>query len=117
MSQYRIAVATADGKKVDQHFGSASGITIYIVDDGRYEVEKTLSFDGGGICSGDHGDVYEKLEAVADCRYIIAAKIGGKVQRYFESRRQKYFEMPDSDTDYVVGKIARYKAGAIIRKG
>nr|WP_265335185.1 NifB/NifX family molybdenum-iron cluster-binding protein [Ruminococcus albus] len=40
MSQYRIAVATADGHKVDQHFGSASRFDIYRIEDNVSAKEK-----------------------------------------------------------------------------
>lgn len=109
MSQYRIAIATADGHKVDQHFGSASRFDIYRIEDNISAKEKTVSFGEQDGCSGDHRGAEARLELVEECQYVIAARIGSRIQRYFETQKKKYFEMPGSDTDYVIEKIVEYR--------
>ena len=108
MDNYRIAVATADVSKVDQHFGSASRIVIYRTDGKTCVVEKEYSFDGGGKCTGDHADALARIEAVSQCRYIIAARVGSRIQKYFEANKQKYFEMPGHDTEFIIEKMTKY---------
>ena len=110
MSQYRIAVATADGVKVDQHFGSASRFDIYRIDDGIPVIEKTVDFGSSEGCSGDHSGAEERLAIVEECQYVIAARIGSKIQRYFEIQKKKYFEMSGYDTQYVISKITEYRS-------
>ena len=74
---YKIAVATADGRTVDTHFGHADDFTILeVADDGSFhEVERRDAFaacDGG--CSNDAME--QAAENLADCEYVLAAKIG-----------------------------------------
>lgn len=42
---YKIAVASSDGKKIDETFGSAKGFTIYEVADGEYSRLEERSLD------------------------------------------------------------------------
>ena len=104
----QIAVATSDGKIIDQHFGSASKIVIYDTD--LQSIARTVEFSGTAQCSCGNGNenIEARLEAVYDCKYIIASRIGSRLQRFFEHQNQKFFEMPDCNVDYVVNKIVQY---------
>lgn len=75
-----IAVASKDGKEINQHFGHAERFLIYEVSDGsvRMVAEKTVerycNFDPerplrGHILSGI-------AEALAGCRAVVAAQMG-----------------------------------------
>lgn len=104
----QIAVATSDGKTVNQHFGSASKIIIYDTD--SQSTVKTADFGGQAECSCGNGNesIESRLAVVSDCKYIIASRIGSRLQRFFEYQKQKYFEMPDCNVDFVVNKIIQY---------
>lgn len=73
-----IAVATKTGQQIDMHFGHADDFAIYAVCDGvvtfleKREVEH--------YCQGGHGDEDKReviLRALADCRALFVARIGG----------------------------------------
>ncbi len=83
-----IAVATKDGKEIDQHFGHAERFLIYDVDGNaaklvdEKKVERYCSFDV------DHplrGNLLRKIaEALAGCRALLCAQIGQAPQMEME---------------------------------
>ena len=83
--KYKIAIATTDGERVNAHFGSAPQIIIYQAENEQWTIEQIISFDNGNEgCTGQHEAAEERLYAVEECQYIIAARIGSKMQKYFE---------------------------------
>ena len=115
--KYKIAIATTDGERVNAHFGSAPQIIIYQAENEQWTIEQIISFDNGnGGCTGQHEAAEERLYAVEECRYIIAARIGSKMQKYFEYQKQKYFEMPNADVTMILTKILKYQAKLNLRK-
>lgn len=123
---YKIAVATSDSQNVDLHFGAAESLKIYAVEglDFQFLEERkavgngqAVSNDcssgcgnGGGSgcgngCSGGGGA--DSVELVADCRAVVAAKIGKNVLRQLELRAISAFDvtMPISDA---LTKIVAY---------
>ena len=75
-----IAVASKDGKEIDQHFGHAERFLIFDVEENaaklvdEKKVERYCSFDA------DHplrGNLLRKIaEALAGCRALLCAQIG-----------------------------------------
>ncbi|BDG10847.1 nitrogenase cofactor biosynthesis protein NifB [Anaeromyxobacter paludicola] len=73
----RVAVATRDGARVDQHFGHATAFRVYELAAGgaRLVAEREVSH----YCRGGEGDedvLPATLRALADCRAVLVAKVG-----------------------------------------
>ena len=123
---YKIAVASSDGKTVNQHLGNASVLKIYTAEgldfqfseDRKVELEKSegkaecqsgcssgCSSGNGSGCSG--GGNPQSVEIVADCRAVVAAKIGKNARRQLELRAISAFdiEIPVEET---LSKITSY---------
>ncbi len=118
---YKIAVATSDGVNVDLHFGAAEYIEIYEVqDDKSFSLlekrnvtvneessaqpascdEKNAGCSSGGCgngngsgngCGGGSGSA--KVEAVADVRAVVAARIGFNVTKQLEKKAIASFDV------------------------
>ena len=100
---YRVALASTDNKHVDQHFGRAESFLIVDVDDkGNYEeIEQRFV---NPVCEGGHHND-EKLkrgaDALRDCNFVLAAKIGGGALGELESRGIAAFEIPGEVPDSI----------------
>ena len=123
---YKIAVASSDGKTVNQHFGSASFLKIYAVEgldyqfleDRRVESEESegkadcqsgcssgCSGGNGSGCSG--GGNPQSVEVVADCRAVVAAKIGKNAHRLLELKAISVFDI-EIPVEEALTKITSY---------
>ncbi|WP_024834619.1 NifB/NifX family molybdenum-iron cluster-binding protein [Ruminiclostridium josui] len=86
---YKIAVASSDGKVVNQHFGHCRQFLIFETDDtGKWEfIEKR---DTSPACnSGEHSEVsmQQVVKLLEDCKAVVAAQIGlGAVQALMLSK-------------------------------
>lgn len=80
---YKIAVASSDGKVVNQHFGHCRQFLIFETEDeGRWKfIEKR---DTCPACSsGEHSEVsmQQVVTMLSDCKAVVAAQIGlGAIQ-------------------------------------
>ena len=75
-----IAVASMDGKEINQHFGHAERFLIYDMADGEArlveerKVERYCSFDPDHPLRGDL--LKEIAEALGGCRAVVTAQMG-----------------------------------------
>lgn len=94
----KIAVASTDGKVVNQHFGKADVFYIIEVeteDREQFElkeVRRVNAFCEGGEHDDDRLD--EAIEQIADCGYVLVSRIGYRAANAVESRGIKVFELP-----------------------
>ena len=106
---YRVALASTDNRDVDQHFGRAESFLIVDVDEnGDYEeIEQRFVIP---VCEGGHHNA-EKLkrgvDGVADCNFVLVAKIGGGAMGELEDRGIAAFEMP-GPVDAAIKKLDGY---------
>lgn len=83
-----IAVASKDGREINQHFGHAERFLIYDVGDGdarlvdEKKVERYCSFDPQHPLRGHV--LKEIAEALAGCRAVVSAQIGEHPQGELE---------------------------------
>ena len=74
----RVAIATADGMSVHQHFGEAAQFLIWEVEGSSarlVEARRTPSPPNGGN-GHDPGRLMRAVELLADCQAVVAARIG-----------------------------------------
>ncbi len=91
MKEFKIALASKDGERVDSHFGHAVIYRIVKVDTEKrnWEIERVqeLNFPGEETtgdtrCWGhDETKVTYIAEALKDCKYLVISKIGPHPQR------------------------------------
>lgn len=96
--KYRVAVASTDGKVVNQHFGRAEEFYIIEVDlagpDTLRCIEKRKV---NVVCEGgDHDDkrLEEAISGIDDCGYVIVSRIGNRAEQKAESHGIRVFELP-----------------------
>lgn len=132
------AVATTDGKNIDQHFGHAKSLKVYQVEeDGTFQLQEERLIprvhapeepagnheeNSGCGCGGRRGggcgcgrlrtmDVSfldPVVNTFADCRYILASRVGPVIDKAFGKRQITTFSI-DLPVQEALGKIAVYE--------
>ncbi len=75
---YKIAIASSDGKFVNQHFGMAQQFLIFEIDDeGEYKFIELRKNDPACDVEGHTEDAMTRsVKLISDCKAIIASQIG-----------------------------------------
>ncbi|AKL98071.1 NifB/NifX family molybdenum-iron cluster-binding protein [Endomicrobium proavitum] len=79
MSKIRIALATSDGKIIDQHFGKCQKFTIvdYDSDSKKYEVADIREAERMCSPTGHTQQGLEKtIKLLSDSKYVVVSRIG-----------------------------------------
>lgn len=110
-SSWRAAIASIDGKVVNEHFGRAREFLIVdIKSDGSYEFVEKRSVTP--LCSGgDHTEqaLLSIISILQDCTAILVSRIGIAAERALKIHNIAVFEYSDY-IDEAIGKIAGYFA-------
>lgn len=106
---YRVAVASSDGKYINQHFGHARQFLIFELapgEDFRFlELRETSPPCNGGE---HHDDKLKRaVEAVADCQYLLVSQIGPGAAQLAQSKGVKPFVYPEF-IDIALEKLQKY---------
>ena len=119
---YKIAVASSDGKNVDLHLGSspflkvytAEGLSFQFLEDRKVDVSSEAAGGcQGGCCSGGNGGGCsgggnpQSVEIVADCRAVVAAKVGKNARRLLELKAISVFDI-EIPVEEALSKITSY---------
>lgn len=78
----RIAVASTDGKNVNEHFGKAESFFIFEITEDSYEMLEERAVDPLSV--GDMHHAFDKLkftqiaDQLNDCQKVFVVKIGNK---------------------------------------
>lgn len=106
---WRIAVASRDGKVINEHFGRAR--EFYIIDiapEGTYTfIEKRCV---SPLCmSGEHSQeaMESSVSSLRDCAAVLVSRIGTAAKRSLELNRIAVFEQSDFIED-ALSKLAKY---------
>lgn len=94
---YKIAIASTDGKVINQHFGRTN--VFYIVkDDGlKQTFHYVESRKVNPLCQGqEHDDkqLYALADTLKDCDYILVSQIGYGARCVLEEKQIGVFELP-----------------------
>jgi predicted Fe-Mo cluster-binding NifX family protein len=83
---YKVAISSTDGKVVNQHFGHTEKFLIIRVDEKKqYRFLEDRSVEAPCSAGGHDESALEKaVLAVADCRYVLCAQIGGGAEHVLE---------------------------------
>ena len=110
---WRVAVTSADGLLINQHFGHAEWFFVYDIEaDGNVTpVEKR---DVTPWCRKDnHGDREEGTSGIAndiiDCQAVLTARIGGPARKKLELSGLSVFEEQAERTAMKIQKPQRHR--------
>ncbi|MDP4176847.1 MAG: NifB/NifX family molybdenum-iron cluster-binding protein [Bacillota bacterium] len=74
---YNIAVASSDGKVVNQHFGRATKFLVFEIQDGKSQLNKII--ETSPFCNHgghDQNDLLSAIEALKGSRAVVVSQIG-----------------------------------------
>jgi len=106
---YKIAVASTDGKVVNQHFGKADHFYIIEVDDEnnykQIELRKLPPVCQGG--DHDDGAIQRSVKSLSDCQYVLVSRIGQRAENELEGQGISVYIIPDMIDD-ALNKLISY---------
>jgi len=79
----RVAFATDDRERVNQHFGATTGFVIYMLDGERAKLVEVAEFaevDDGGM-DGNENKLAAKIAALQGCAAVYCLAVGGSAVR------------------------------------
>lgn len=111
MMSYRIALASSDGVHIDRHFGASDGFLIVeAAEDGTFwEVERRQVKAPCQHGYHDNGAMLEAVQALSDCRYVVAEAIGPGAQKALERQGILPLEIDGQTVETAVPKIHDYE--------
>jgi predicted Fe-Mo cluster-binding NifX family protein len=113
--KYKIAVASTDGKVVNQHFGRAEVFYIVEADSGDMTFTYVESRKTAPICRGQkHDDRQLKFltAMLEDCDYVLVSRIGAGARAALEQNQTEVFELPG----YIEDSVRRLLSYTEVRK-
>ncbi|GAW28507.1 NifB/NifX family molybdenum-iron cluster-binding protein [Carboxydocella sp. ULO1] len=73
----KFAVASSDGKVINQHFGRAGKFYIFeVVDEGYKLVDIRANRPPCPVSAGDESLMDQTIELISDCQLVLAVRIG-----------------------------------------
>ncbi len=110
VDRYRIAVASSDGINVNEHYGRARNFYIFdVVENESYSeagVKELIPACNGGVHDSEH--LKRSAGYFADCRYVIASRIGPGAMAALEDVGVEGYEFA-GDIDEAIDRLVRYK--------
>jgi nitrogen fixation protein NifX len=106
---YKVAVASSDGKVVNQHFGRCRQFLVFnITDQGAAEFSE-LRESEPPCGTGDHDEDHmaKTVEQFADCRFLLVSRIGPGAEAALGSKSIKAFAITDF-IDKALEKLIKY---------
>ncbi len=93
---HRFAVASRDGKRIDEHFGHAKEFFIYELERGRvYLLEKRkvdLYCEGPEECGNEEEKLGNIINTIEDCDYILVSRIGHYPEGILKGKGKKVIQ-------------------------
>jgi predicted Fe-Mo cluster-binding NifX family protein len=108
--EVKIAVASTDGKVVNQHFGRADTFYILVVDSETKDILHQEKREVVPVChSGDHEEeaMTQAVKNLSDCEYILVSRIGLRARNVCEQNGISVFEIPGLIRESI-GELLRY---------
>ncbi|MDF2503082.1 MULTISPECIES: NifB/NifX family molybdenum-iron cluster-binding protein [Clostridium] len=107
---YKIAVASSDGKAINQHFGRAEQFFVYEVEKNNFklvELRKSADFHSE---NEDHvTKLKNTIEGLRGCKIVLVTQIGDGASRILRSNGIEAFDVEDS-IENALNKLIKYYA-------
>ena len=102
----KVAIASSDGKNVNEHFGRAAFFHIYCLSESDYSKEGIRDVVAACQHVRGHSETnFERvLSLVSDCDALLVSKIGESAAAYLIERNVRVFEV-QGEIDAVLKKI------------
>jgi len=101
----RVAFASMDGSRVDQHFASARYFQVYDIDGGEYRHVETRKPQAK--CQGHCEGGFERLlEALSDCDAVFVSMIGQSAAEFMIGRGKRVFEA-EGAVDAIIAELIK----------
>jgi nitrogen fixation protein NifX len=107
---YKIAVATNDGKVIDQHFGRAAQFLIFVVDGADFRLlERIQPASADELGEHDANHLLLVTEALSECRTVLASQIGKGAEAILSRKGIAAFAV-SGPMDDALQKLVKYYA-------
>ena len=106
----KIAVASTDGKVVNQHFGRAEVFYILETDEDSGHYEPIEIRNVNAVCRGgehDERQLRAAAEGLSDCQIVLVSRIGLRARNELEDVGIEVYEIPGI-IEESVDKLIRY---------
>jgi len=106
MAQLRVAFASADRIRVDQHFGAAEGLVVYDVGPDKATLVGVGEFPGTAM-DGNESKLAAKVDFLAGCAAVFVMAIGASAIQQLLAKGIQPIRIGETDTiDTLLGEIA-----------
>jgi Uncharacterized conserved protein len=96
MTPYRVAVASTDGKYVNEHFGRAKQFLVFELNDDGYQfIELRQNEPSCHVAQSDEGGHFHTVQLLEDCKAVLVARIGPGAEQYLLQHGLKALIIPD----------------------
>lgn len=107
---FKVAVASSDGKVINQHFGKSKQFLVFEVDDRNFKfIELRENIPPCMEFQHDEDALFRAVELISDCKAIFVSKIGGGAVNALSFKGIKAFETPDIIEDVMKKIVVRQK--------
>lgn len=90
---FKVAVASSDGKYVNQHFGKAQNFLIFeFNENGEYEFSELR--ETPPRCGGSDDLKKRSLDMLSDCKFLLVTQIGPGATKKLMAQGTKPLSMP-----------------------
>jgi Uncharacterized conserved protein len=106
----KVAVASSDGKVINQHFGRSRHFLIFEIDDqGEYRFLESRSNDPPcGISEHFEDDMQRTVDLLSDCSIVLVSRIGPAAKQSLSVKNIFAYAVPDQ-IDRALMKLADYE--------
>jgi nitrogen fixation protein NifX len=92
----RVAVASTDGKYVNEHFGRAKQFLVFELSDNVYQfIELRQNQPSCNVEEPDETRHLSTIELLADCKAVLVARIGPGAEQYLNKQGIKAITIPE----------------------
>jgi predicted Fe-Mo cluster-binding NifX family protein len=115
----RLAVATSNGERVDQHFSRSQFFDIYDVEKDSWTfVEHRPNPASSCGCHDEHGGTAFDaiLEFLSDCRFVVAQRIGNGALSYLIDRGVRAAQIDDTVENALRTLVTSGKLSRILKR-
>ena len=104
---YKIAIASSDGKFVNQHFGTTQQfLVVELEDDGSYKFLETRKNKPACGVEGHDSSIYDSIDLISDCDGVLVSQIGPGASQYLLNNGIQPLIMPGF-IDEILDKISK----------
>ncbi|MFL0194966.1 NifB/NifX family molybdenum-iron cluster-binding protein [Clostridium sp. WILCCON 0269] len=105
---YKVAVASSDGKFINEHFRKASQFYIYKVEDDNYEFVELRKIDNIFLQRGDHYDrILSVIKHLSGCKIVLVSQIGREAVMFLNRNGIEVFDV-NQPIDKALKRLIKY---------